>query len=338
MADVSQIEIASGVYNVKDEDARAMILNKKREFILLGDSFGAGITGTVEGNVKGWVKHFKDIYTNAVVYDGTELILPGNSGFTSSLKFKTMLETIVRKIPNLSTITDIVVLGGTNDKDSSADAIEIAIKEFVEYVKSTFPTINRIAIGNIGTEVVMTNTNITEGYKTCLKYGAEYISDTLNLMCDRKYNSDGTHITEAGYKFYSPYIAEAVYTGHTNYVFDVETGFINSTNKIRITITPHGYNFCPITTKGGVGRAWFRTDNVITEFNIQKLVNVSCLYNINIMPVNIYAVINGYHTITHIGNCYLTSLEHVKMSTQEVNDNAGNTGVYTMFSGGYAQV
>ena len=191
-------------------------LKTKRKFILLGDSFGAGIIRSGESTI-GWIKYTENLYKDLYdFYDGLNLVLEGNSGFNSTLKFKTMLENI--NIEDKDSITDIIVFGGTNDL-SHVSGLGDSIDEFFNYVKTNFKNA-LVSIGVLGTDLTNLYNNIYPYYNQhCVKNGGHFIKDTLLLMCDNTLISDGTHLTESGYNLYNPYIADSVINGGTSFKF-----------------------------------------------------------------------------------------------------------------------
>lgn len=200
---------------------------RKRNFILIGDSFGGGIDGdnntqSVEGG--GWVDRFKTMTSGYCNVYNSQTPLGGVYGFASSRPFLDVLKNAETNISDKSQITDIVVLGGTNDQPY-VSGVEAKIAEFATYCHTNYPNA-RVAIGVIGTKVPI---NIKRAYQTCEKYGCEFINDTYLLFSLRKYvGSDGTHLTADGYAFYQQYINEAILTGRCNFYFEEWGSFSGS--------------------------------------------------------------------------------------------------------------
>lgn len=199
---------------------------RKRNFILIGDSFGGGIDGdnntrSVEGG--GWIERFKTMTSGYCNVYNSQTPLGGVYGFASSRPFLDVLKDVETNISDKSQITDIVVLGGTNDQ-SNVSGVEAKIAEFATYCHTNYPNA-RVAIGVIGTKVSI---EIKRAYQTCEKYGCEFIKDTYLLFSLRKYvGADGTHLTANGYAFYQQYINEAILTGRCNFYFEEWGSFIN---------------------------------------------------------------------------------------------------------------
>lgn len=215
-------------YNNKSVDDNIELARKliKRNFILLGDSFSIGYT-TTDGvtytqSEWGWANKAKTLLQGFghEAYDSNDVgvHIPGNTGFSSSLKFETLLGYIGVEVPDKEAITDIIVLGGTNDIGFEAN-IDSDIESFVSYCKTNYPNAE-ISVGVIGSDIYNLNTNIAPHYKHILKCGGKYINDTLNMFGDNsKISVDGTHLTASGYQYYFPSIFEAIINGSCWYAF-----------------------------------------------------------------------------------------------------------------------
>lgn len=247
--------IANEIDSVEEQLSEALSsINdvRKRKFILIGDSFGYGIDGDnntqlVSGG--GWLQR-------AVSYlsvSGIQAYYPtrhmtGNAGFTSSLPFVSMLQACVEDdVPAPNEITDIVVLGGTNDIGAGS-SISTAISSFVTSAKTLCPNAI-IHIGCLGINITSIRENVLPYYKDCLKYGCCFINDTTNLFGAYLYvGTDGVHLTQTGYEYFAPYITNAILSGNVNYKFTfiangtAMSGFSGSGNfNLNISVTPHGY-------------------------------------------------------------------------------------------------
>ena len=194
----------------------------KRNFILIGDSFSVGLT-TSDGstytfvNGGGWADRAKVALENAGhgAYLNT-VPSPGISGFNQTLPFLTMLQNIETDVDNNS-ITDIIVLGGTNDIGHESGLAE-KITEFCTYAKTHFPNAN-IKIGCVGTNIKgIFNSTYPIFYKSCVANGVEFISDTTFIMANRTYIcADDIHLTETGYIKTFPFILQAILKGTVYY-------------------------------------------------------------------------------------------------------------------------
>lgn len=232
----------------------------RRNFILIGDSLGLGITpGVASTEWKGWIywaKRYITENTNSLVYDTSTLVAEGNSGFASSLPFTRHLEyAYTDLVPELkrAAITDIVVLGGTNDATHEA-YIEAGIIDFMDHAKVWFPNA-KVNIGVLGSGCFYNYNNIYPEYKKCMKHGANFIHDTVGLCGLPRYiSSDGVHLTQEGYEFYSTYITEAILTSKCKFSFQLSVpltlpypGLVDSVDadnlRAYFDIRENGYSF-----------------------------------------------------------------------------------------------
>ena len=198
-----------------------------RRFIILGDSYGLGyVSPGVSGD--GWINKFVTKYGGQYeIYTNQNLIIPNLLGFAAPSTFTDMMIQLDSVVTDKDYITDIVVFGGTNDINYTVSAIKTGVETFVSYCNLHYPNAN-ISIGMCGT-YIWKNSEIEEGYSHCSELGCHYIHSTKNLMCDETYiGSDTVHLTQAGYDYYSPFIADAIINGETNYSFGFDATFTPS--------------------------------------------------------------------------------------------------------------
>lgn len=202
-----------------------------RKFILIGDSFGYGVVGGGAPRGTGWLEGFAQnmpVGTCFYLNDTEVSELEGVAGFCSTLPFLDILTEIYNTkftSVNPTEITDIVVLGGSNDLGVGATVsdLDIAIKAFITYANSHFPNA-RIKIGVLAKKIYdIYNGNVSGGYRRCMKYNAEFIEDLFGLcIIPTYYSADGTHLTADGYTYYQPYINQAIISGHCHYDFEFQ--------------------------------------------------------------------------------------------------------------------
>lgn len=218
-----------------------------RQFILIGDSFGGGVDGNDNAHAVpggGWIQRFKDAVTGWAEVYNNQTPLSGAYGFASSRPFLDVLQDAEQYVPDKTKITDIVVLGGTNDRGISASSVRSAIETFVAYCHTNYPQA-RVAIGCISTAVSDMIATMGPIYQHCVTKGAEYIADLRGLFCIKKYiGTDGVHLTQAGYEFYQKYITQAILTGYSDWFFSeesaedwltIDSGFGSSANPVRFS-------------------------------------------------------------------------------------------------------
>lgn len=174
-----------------------------RKYIFIGDSYGSGYT--MSDSSKNWINKTISILRlgGSKYYKNAH---PG-SGFTSTANpsFLSLLQSITISDPHM--ITDIVVLGGWNDGDSSEVSIKSAIESFCNYCRDTFP-IAKIWIGYISwcdTHTIDSSNplwNVRKGYSAyskCGQYGAAFLGNLQYAMHHTSFFlSDGLHPNESG--------------------------------------------------------------------------------------------------------------------------------------------
>ena len=157
-------------------------LLENRRFILISDSYGTvGIP---------WTTLFKQRLNLSA--DKCYISSASGYGFkpTYNAYFLTLLQNLENTVDNPNTITDIIVVGGFNDKATSATDLENAIDAFCSYAKTQYPNAN-VYIGGAGwsfnTEFVeeLRNGKYLDTYKKCSRYGATYLQGMDYIMHDK---------------------------------------------------------------------------------------------------------------------------------------------------------
>lgn len=275
-----------------------------RNFILIGDSYAAGVNpdAPTEG---GWAKKFHDYAAGwANVYYNIEA-LGGMYGFASSRPYIDVIRSLESEINDPASITDIAVFGGTNDLAVTANVLS-RIEEFANYCHTRYPNAT-VKIGCLGFSIKEMAANLAPIYSQCVKYGCEYVHDTQNLICDSTYiASDNVHLTNAGYNYYSPYIAEAIITGHTHYV-QIEAVAVSLTEGItpsvgslivKQEVTENGYSFT------------LRASNSSPAvLNLTNILTPNSFHKIGFAPLKLHTPSVMDQLVT--GTLYLIKLESV---------------------------
>lgn len=211
-----------------------------RKFVLVGDSFGCGIINTTSPWTDGWIDYMNQIFPGKCFYydPAGDQSFAGTSGFTTTSEKNFIGELNYAYNNKLGTtdpseITDVVVLGGTNEvSGASIDTIVNAITTFCNRSKEIFPNA-QISIGIVGLEGqrMVFGSNIYQGYKQgAMRNGARFLQDCINLGTEPTYDSGGGHWTAAGYARNNLFIAEMIVSGHTSYSvrFNIPLGSIHS--------------------------------------------------------------------------------------------------------------
>lgn len=228
--------VNTGNYNAQVEQYREDVINYKsdtdsaiealsaktltgRHFLLIGDSLGMGISVNdgVVTTTKGWIGYTMDY----IGHDKCTYVSINGGGFCepSPYNWEEQLRSTVVATGDDS-ITDLVILGGTNDIDNTESEVITAMGSLVNYAKGRFKNLRRIACGAFCEPQFSSAVRLR--YSHIKKLGGEYIGDMENLLCDAsKYDgTKHTHLSEAGYAYYAPYACECVLSGHTSYKFE----------------------------------------------------------------------------------------------------------------------
>lgn len=177
-------------------------LLKDKKYILIGDSYVNYPSPTT-----GYAKYLKD-YTGLV--EDTNIFTRGVAGSSfhdTTYSFTACLQGIASRIDNKNEITDIIVVGGINDRNASQADITAGIVDFVTYAHTTYPNA-KIHLACVGWHRQDGQTsayflNAVRVYKICA--GAyqhlDYITDSEYIFNDYSLlDVDLGHPLEAGAK------------------------------------------------------------------------------------------------------------------------------------------
>lgn len=191
-------------------------LNKKlslRRFLFIGDSWGTGMG--LEDTSKSYQQLVKARLLRNNSNHEVALYASNGSGFTTTGNtFLDQLNTAYTEInQELSTftesikpkdVTDIIALGGINDKDSTYETVKSAVATFISNAKSKFPNA-KIHIGCLGWSAIAHENNKIytisyRAYKDQVPYsGACYIKGSEYCMHNYNYfQQDAYHPTLNG--------------------------------------------------------------------------------------------------------------------------------------------
>lgn len=211
----------SNIDNVELPEIRNNITNNdKRCFLLFGDSLSVGYTPNVPVEDRmGW----KDYLKNYLTAKGYEVYIASylpNSGFGTTNNYADLVAQTIIDQPSIlnAHITDVIVYSGSNDRTATSNT-ELGIQRFVAAIKAHWPMAD-IKIGYFGAWHDLDGQNIIEIFRHCGKYGCSYIKHSGSLCCLKdKISSDGTHLTQEGYEFYAPYLADGAISGSIAFEF-----------------------------------------------------------------------------------------------------------------------
>lgn len=301
MPDISKIQLDSAVYNIKDQTARTNLANyetsnnaeianlklpktffRNKKYLLIGDSYADGYTP--DGNVTSWQQFF----VNMTGLTNTIQKHLGGTGFVNLAQNKNF-QSLLEEVANDSNITDIVVLGGYNDRPYNADQIYNAINSFIIKANEKFPNAD-IHIGCVGWSSDSTKlyplSIVCQRYReACGYYMASYLNNIEyslhNYFGD--FSSDGFHPNSAGQVKIGRNLIQALMTGSCN----------NPTVFTQIGIAYHS-NISG--TPFGASLACYQNNNVITaSLSAQRQISFITPFNASgVSEVEIGTITNGY--------------------------------------------
>ena len=187
-----------------------------RKFLFIGDSYGTG-DNELGQHTTSWTTLVPQ-YLGLTVGTNCLTNSVNGSGFNAGYGFKTQLQDLSSTVPDVNTITDIVIVGGYNDKDSSVEQIDSKMAECFSYAKTTYPNA-QIMLACVGWSKVYLNRqanviNSLTAYTGCGKYGVKYLKNTEYILHDYSlFSDDSYHPNQNGQNELSKYLAEAIISG-----------------------------------------------------------------------------------------------------------------------------
>lgn len=200
-----------------------------RRFIFIGDSYADGWDPETSTYIKSWVGYVKD-YLGLTSYNSYESH-EGGAGFAQvgldGHNFQELLELVAPSVESPETITDIIVLGGYNDRNHVSE-ISNAISGFSAYAKRNFVSA-KVHIGFVGRNVSTTKnqTTVNNVYLALEKYHQAQKVAYVNSIeyCAREigmFFNDGVHPNALGQRAIAQGLYEYILNGSAN-IFGVLT-------------------------------------------------------------------------------------------------------------------
>lgn len=231
---------------------------ENRSVLFVGDSYLDGWNGST--NVKTYSDYMNDYLHYGHYYKASQ----GGAGFGTSVgaHYLTRLQSWVatQTTAVLNGITDVYVMGGYNDKDSTlTDIIEgsYGINQTVSYIRTQMPNA-KITIGFLGralyTPVAMTFAkmqNTVKAYRMgSIKAGVHYLEGSELCLHDYTlFSSDNIHPTSVGYNELGDYLTCLVLDKDFDYMYtDAAYGGIH------VDFTGSDFSSMPCTVYQGITR------------------------------------------------------------------------------------
>lgn len=211
---------------IKLQEDVNQVLQKK--YIFLGDSYGTGQNELGE-QTNPWtnlVPQYLGLSQNQFITNSSN-----GSGFNHGKTFLAQLQEVANSIENKNEITDIVIIGGYNDRYHTVQEIKNAMSIFFKYAKSTFP-FAKCKLACVGwSRVYDTRQSIANSslnaYTQCGEYGCEYLKNTEFILHDYSlFSNDKYHPNQNGQNELSRYLADAIINGSC----EIVRGFVTPTN------------------------------------------------------------------------------------------------------------
>ena len=159
-----------------------LLVNKK--YLLVGDSYATGYQGSGETPIEGfYTKVVNDLGITAQIVAANGY---GFMGIDGTHKWLTLLQSTT--IANKESFTDIIILGGMNDRGQDSD-YQTAMEELFTYLGTNFPnaTIHVGCVGKYRATATANNLNAMRRTSTLYKYystinGHKYIDNSELIL------------------------------------------------------------------------------------------------------------------------------------------------------------
>lgn len=206
--------------------------NSMRKFFFIGDSYMQGYTPGSETQ-KGWAFHVIEMMhltegVNAFQLNSSDIsgVTTGGWGMApTDGDNHTAWSDLVSNISSsasipFSEITDVVILGGTNDEDYFS-SIETGMNNLDTAIRTKFPNVKRISLGVLAWVNIKRFRDyvrpVYNAYARCVKKGWHFFRNIVWAAHRFSYiSSDGIHLTQVGYYDVASYIVDCIINGDCN--------------------------------------------------------------------------------------------------------------------------
>ena len=194
------------------ENTLSLLTDKK--YLFIGDSYGTG-QNELQEQTTPWttlVPQYMGLTNEVNSWTNSH----NGSGFVNGYTFIKQLQDIAEVVPT-DEITDIIIVGGYNDKSKEDSVIENKISELMTYAKTTYPNA-KVKFGCVGWSRDYAVRQEIIGklpvYQRITKYGGEYLNNTEWILHDYSLlGDDHYHPNQNGQNELSKYLVEAIKTG-----------------------------------------------------------------------------------------------------------------------------
>lgn len=202
-----------------------------RKFVFVGDSYGTG-QNELQEQTTPWTTLVPQ-YLGLTVGTNCWTDSHNGSGFNNGYTFIAQLHDLADTVPDTNEITDVVIIGGYNDRYYTKDVIDGKMAECFAYAKTAFPNA-QIMLACVGwSKVYDVRQEIAQrvipAYQRCGKYGVKYLLNTEYILHDYSlFSGDHYHPNQNGQNELSAYLATAILNGGCT----IDRWFSNAAEKL----------------------------------------------------------------------------------------------------------
>lgn len=307
----------------------SLLTNKK--YLLVGDSYATGYQGSGQPTIEGfYTKVVNDLGLTAQIVASNGY---GFMGIDGTHKWITLLQNTT--IPNKNTFTDIIILGGMNDR-ANDNVFETNMNELFTYLNTNFPNAT-IHVGCVGRyRATATASNITAMHRVsniykyyATKKGHKYIDGSELILHNMSwFLDDNIHPNNYGQLQLAYGLEQYLLNGEINTLTSISNlqDFQEDTLTPVDNVTLSGFSAYSYITKDVVNFYLGGNFNFVENITLSNLTDivVGKLTNSYVCGSSGYqgldAVITGYVYSTNLVN----NSHYVKVTFRLYNDNENN--------------
>ena len=195
--DFSSVEMGiKKAYTDEDFIIYKSLKKYKSKVVFIGDSYAEGYTP--DGNVVGWPR----LVIEKLNLNTSIIKCKGGTGFSKSLQNGTFTD-LINQLNDDSSVTDVIVAGGYNDRYGTRNEILEGIKNFCTVSKNKFPNAN-IKISMVGwsskiEQQSSLNDTIASYKQGCIENNIVYMDKVEDsIHNDIYFSSDQVHPNQSG--------------------------------------------------------------------------------------------------------------------------------------------
>ena len=257
------------IANLNEEVGRLV----DRKIVFIGDSYAGDLVPNnyieIAAGILGLTAN-TDYYLSAV----------GGAGFygdSGSVTFLARLQALDSTITDKDSITDIIILGGINDRDASVSDMDQRMAEFNTYARANYPNA-KISLGAIGWS---TNTGylnnyidrVIPTYSKCGKYGWTFYNNIMYTLHCRSFMADSLHPTQDAHYLLAYNLVDCILHGSCNveYVMDNDS---TRPDALKYTFTVNS-NFTQVSDRKFEDHIKFYIDNGVLSVEMTGYVSMT---------------------------------------------------------------